>query len=146
MSNKTLKKAIKRVNKSKEEISADMAHSQKVTHMKEIVSTIFPIVEKVDTIYDAQTVVNALSGFIAALLEKKVLDIKLSELKLDLSTEDDSKIKTAILDIVESMKDESAQEISETLERFGSTLSKLGAHKFLMNPMTEIKLEDLVAK
>lgn len=146
MSTKTLKKAIKRVNKSKEEISAEMVHTAKVNHMKEIVKNLFPIVEKVDTIYDAQTVVNALSGFIAALLEQEVVKIKLSQINIDLSKEEDSKIKTAILEVVDLFKDESAQEMTETLERFGSTLSKLGAHKFLQKPMSEITIDDLLAK
>lgn len=146
MSNKTLKKAIKRINKSKEEIQADMTHTAKTNHLKEVVRNMFPSLEKVDTIYDAQTTVNALSGFITALIEKKVLEIRLSDLVIDLSKEEDSKIKTAILEIIETMKDESAQELSETLERFGSTLGKLGAHKFLEKPMTEITIDDILSK
>lgn len=146
MSTKTLKKAIKRVNKSKEEISTEIAHTEKTNHLKEVVRSMFPVLEKVDTIYDSQTTVNALSGFITALIEKKVSDIKLSDLEIDLSKEEDSKIKTAILEIMELMKDENAQELSETLERFGSTLGKLGAHKFLEKPMNEITIDDILSK
>lgn len=145
MSTKTLKQAVKRINKSKDQIAADIAHAEKVNHMKEIVKTLFPFLEKVETIYDAQTAVNALSGFITAHIEKKVLDIKLNDIEIDLSKEADSPIKTAILDMMESMKDESAQELSETLERLGSTFGKFGAHKFLQQPMNTVTVNDIIA-
>ncbi len=147
MSNQTLKKAIKRVkNKTKEEIAGDMKMQEKVKQIKEMVRLIFPVIEKVDTVYDAQTVVNALSGFIAALIESKVALIKLQELDIDLSKEEDSKIKTAILGIMDLMKDESAQELSETLERLGTTLQQYIVHKHMSAPMETIKIDDLVSK
>lgn len=146
MSNKTLKKAVKRVNKSKEQILNDMDHAKKVAHIKEMVRQLFPLVENVDTVYDAQTAVNALSGFIAAHIENKVALIKLSELPIDLSGEEDSKIKTSIVAIMELFKDESAQELSETLERLGSTLQQFIVHTHMSAPMNTIKIDDLVSK
>lgn len=146
MSNSKLKKSIKRVNKTKEQITTDIAHTKKVAHIKELVRSIFPLVEKVDTVYDAQTVVNALSGFITAHIENKVAEIKLSELPIDLSKEEDSKIKTAIESLIELMKDESAQELSETLERLGTTLQQFIIHKHMSEPMTTITIDELVSK
>lgn len=146
MSTKTLKKAIKRVNKSKQEVVSDIKAQEKVKHIKEVVRSIYPSVEALDSVYDAQTAVNALSGFIAAHIENKVALIKLSELPIDLSTEPDSKIKTAIISIMELMKDESAQELSETLERLGTTLQQYIVHKHMSEPMETIKIDDLVSK
>ena len=60
-----------RINKSKEQILADMASKQKVEHIKEVVRKVFPLL-KVPTIYDGQTTLNALTGFIKADLEEKI--------------------------------------------------------------------------
>lgn len=142
---KTLKKAIKKVNKSKEEITAEMKHIQKVAEIKDMVTKIYPSLEGVETIYDAQTVVNALSGFIEAHIAKKLNEIPLSALDIDLSAEEDSKIKTAILAIMETMKDKSANELSETLERLGKTLSQYSAHTFMKQPISTITIKDILA-
>jgi hypothetical protein len=142
---KSLKKSVKRINKSKEEISEDIKHAEKVAHMKEVVKAIYPLLEGQDTIYDGQTVVNALSGFITAHIEKKVLDIKMSDLEIDLSKEEPSKIKSSIVDIIALMQNESAQELTETLERLGRALSQYSANTFMKKPMAEIKIEDIVA-
>lgn len=146
MSNQTLKKAIKRVNKTKKEIVNDMQMQDKVKHIKEVVRNIFPMIEKLDSVYDAQTAVNALSGFISAYIEQRVAVIKLSELPIDLSKEEESNIKTAILEIMELLKDESAQEVSETLERLGTTLQQYIIHTHMTQPMSSIKIDDLVSK
>lgn len=145
MSNKSLKKAVKRVNKSKEQISEEIKYTEKVTHLKEIVKQIFPVIANVDTIYDAQTVVNALSGFIEAHITNKLNEVKLSEITIDLSKEEESKIKTAIEQLVAMFPDESANELSETLERFGKSLSQYAAHTFMKQPMEILKVEDIVA-
>ena len=145
MAIKTLKKAIKKINKSKEEISADMLHIKKVAEIKEMVANIYPSLEGVDSIYDAQTVVNALAGFIEAHMQKKLNEVPLSALDIDLSKEEDSKIKTAILAIMETMKDKSANEVSETLERLGKTLSQYSAHTFMKQPISTITIKDILA-
>ena len=111
-----------------------------------MVRQLFPKLENVDSIYDAQTVVNALAGFIDAHVEKKVAEIKLKEIEIDLSKEEESKIKTAILEIIEMFPEESAQELSESLEKLGTALGKFAADKFLKQPMSTITVDDLVTK
>lgn len=143
---KKLKQTVKRINKSKDEIASDIAHARKVAHIKDVVREIFPKVAEMESIYDAQTVVNALSGFIEAHIEKKLGDIKLSEITIDLSKEEDSAIKTAMIALIESFQAEGAKELAETLERFGRTLSSYGADKFLKNPMNTITIDDILAK
>ena len=134
-----------RKNKSKTEITEDMKRTQKVAHMKEVVSKVFPLL-KVPTIYDAQTTLNAVSGFIKADLEEKLEAIKLNTVEINLSKETDSEIKTAMLAIIEEFKDEPAQELSATLERLGRAFGEFGSIKFLKNPMDDIKLEDILAE
>lgn len=110
-----------------------------------MVKKVFPLLN-VDTVYDGQTVVNALAGLIAVEIEKKVADVKLSEIKIDLSEEKDSKVKDAMLGIIGIFQEESAQELSETLERLGDTLQAYGAHKFLRGEMSTVKLSDILSE
>jgi hypothetical protein len=140
-----IKKAAKRKNLSKEEIARVMTASEANAHVKEIIEKIFPHLEGLDSIYDAQTVVNALSGFISAHIEEKLLTIKLNEIKVDLSKEEDSKIKTAVLKLEEIFQDEKAKTLSSILDRFGRTLAEYGANKFLKEPMSTITLKDILA-
>ena len=142
---KTLKKSLKRINKTNEEIKSTFQQQERINHMKDVVKAIFPKIEGIDTIYDAQTVVNALSGFITAHLQKKILDIKLKDIDIDLSNEEDSQIKTAILEIIETNQEESAEELSKILEKFGQALSQFSATKFMKQPMSEITIKDIVA-
>src|SRR5574343_353676 len=139
---KKLKSAVKRINKSKDQIQYELAQKEKVEKLKNMVRHVFPHLENQDSIYDAQTVVNALSGFIQALLEPEIAKIKLSQLdiKTHLDKEEDSKIKDAIIDIARLMSNESAEELAETLERLGQTLSQYSAHTFMKKPMSEVKL------
>lgn len=140
-----MKNPLKRKNLSKEQITEQLANEQKIAHIKQIVRTAFPVIEKVDTVYDAQTTVVALAGLIEAEVENKVKQIKLSEITIDLSKEEDSKIKKAIQKLYDMFPDECAQEFSETLERLGSTLQAHVANEGMKGKM-KIKADDLVSK
>ncbi len=142
MSNKMQKP---RTNKSKEQILLEMKQMEKVKHIKEVVRKVYPLLD-VDTIYDAQTVLNAIQGFVKVDLEERLDQIKLSDLKLDFSKEKDSKIKTAMQAIVEVMKEEPADEFSQTIERLSRAFSDFGAQKFLKNPMTDLKIDEILAE
>ena len=142
---KKLKQAIKKVPKTKEELKSDIARNIKVEHIKNTIRKIYPVIEKTDSIYDGQTVVNALGGFIMAHIENESAKFKLSDLPIDLSKEDDSKIKTAIEEIMKLMKDEPAKELASTLERLGKTMGDFSAHEFLKNKMEELPLNKILA-
>jgi len=130
---------------SKEELVAQMQHKQNVEHIKQVVRDIWPYLADQDTIYDAQTVANALSGFISAHIEKKVNEIKVVDLPIDLSKEKDSKIKSAIESIMKLLENESAKDTAATLERLGKTFSEYSANKMLKQPMDTITVNDIVA-
>lgn len=144
MAKTPIKKAAKRNNLSKDEIKSQLEMDTKVNHLKDVIRSLFPHLETLDTIYDAQTVVNALSGFISAHVEKKLSEIKLSDVSIDLSKEEDSKIKTSIEALIELLQDEPAKDLSQTLERLGKAFSELGAHNFLKKSMSEISVTDIV--
>ncbi len=141
-----IKKAAKRQNATKEDLEVQIRATQANEHIKEICKEIFPHLEGLDTIYDAQTAVNALSGFIMAHVENKLCTIKMNEITIDLSKEEDSKIKDTVLKLAELLKDEPAKSLSSVLDRMGQVFSRLGAEKFLKQPMTDITIDDIIAK
>lgn len=133
-----------RINKTKEQIQAEMKHKEKVAHMKDVVRRIFPLLS-VPTIYDAQTTLNAITGFIKADLEEKMDKVKVIDTTIDLSKEKESEIKTAMLAIIEEFKDEPADEFAQTIDRLSRAFSEFGSSKFVKNPISDIKLEDILA-
>lgn len=135
----------KRKNLNKDQIKEQIANEQKIARLKEIVNKAFPSIEDMDSIYDAQTVVNALAGLISVEIEKEVESIKLSSIIIDLSEEKDGKIKSAIEDLVSKFQDESAQVFSETLERIGTTLQAYVSNEGMKAKM-DIKIEDILSK
>lgn len=135
----------KRIPKSKEELKAQMAHLQMIEHQKKVVRMIFPVLADMKTIYDAQTVVNALSGFIKAALAEKQTQYKVRDFDIDLSKEKKSAVKDKVIEVCELLAGENADDVTALLDRFGSGLGQYGAKKYLENPMKVIKMEDFVA-
>ncbi len=135
---------MKRTNITKAQIENEMAQKQKVEHIKAVVRKVYPLLD-VDSIYDAQTVLNAIQGFIKVDLEERLDKIKLSDLNLEFEKEKDSKIKSAMQAIVKEMADEPADDFSQTIERLSRAFADFGSQKFLKNPMSELKIEDILA-
>jgi|ERR1700761_2272178 len=136
---------VKRVNKSKEEIAAQMKYQQEIEHQKKLARAMFPILSSIETIYDAQTAVAALAGFIKADMEDKIAALKVQDLEIDLSKEEDSPIKTAMLELRKLFDGESADDSAKLLERFGDTLAKYASKEYMKNPMDIIKMDDFIA-
>lgn len=136
---------VKRINKSKEEIAAQMKYNQEIEHQKKLARAMFPILSSQETIYDAQTVVAALAGFIKADMEDKIAALKVKDLEIDLSKEKDSPIKTAMLELRKLFEKESADDAAKLLERFGTTLSQYSSKEYMKNSMDTIKMDDFIA-
>lgn len=146
----------KRTNKSKDEILYDIRQKEqierdetkrkdKVDREKALCKLIWPFIETQDTIYDAQTVLNALSGYITFSLTKKYEDIKVSNLDLDFTKEPESKLKTAIVSLAGLVALEGAKDSASLLERFGKTLAQYGSSQYLKKPMATLKMKDIIA-
>ena len=136
----------KRANKNKQEIAAEMNMKEVVKKERELAGIIFDAIKDQDSIYDAQTAVNALAGYIKYELNMKQHSLVLNDLLVDLKNEKDSKVKTAIERLKSELQGEKALDTAELLERFGKNLVLFGADKYMKNPMSIIKLEDFVAK
>ncbi len=134
----------KRINKTKEEISQDMIHIEKVKKLKTLVREIFPLLSKQESVYNAQTVVTALSGYINADIEEKNKKLKISDLSIDLSNEADNEITNAMLAIKELIQDEMAEDTSSLLEKLGQAFSAQGAEVFLKGPVSNVDIEDII--
>ena len=136
--------APKRVNKTKDEIAKEMAHKAKVEKQKALARRMFPLLE-VETIYDGQTALNALSGYIKFEMAVRESKLKINDLLLDLKKEPDTQITKVMEALKAEFQDEPAKELSELMERMANTLQSFIARKYVNNPMSEIKMEDIVA-
>lgn len=135
----------KRVNKTKPEILEEMRRKDKVNREKALCKLIWPHIENQETIYDAQTVLNALSGYITFNLQKKQDEIKVSDINLDFSKEPESKLKVAIVELSRLLSLESAKDTASLLERFGKTLAQYAAAQYLKNPMKDLNMGEIIA-
>ena len=106
----------------------------------------FPLLANQKSIYDAQTVLAALSGYAKASLDKKLQEILLGDLDIDLSHEDSSEIKTSMLNLLDLLAAENAKDMLMLMDRFGDTLAQYSAHEFMKKPISEIKVDMIVAK
>jgi hypothetical protein len=131
-----------KVNKTKAEVAAQKAD---VERQKALVRAIWPFIAEGLTVYDAQTVTNAVGGFIKYEIERRNADLKVSDLVIDVSNEKDTSIKVAMEKILDLVKDEKAADLAQLLERLGKNLGMYSAHVFMKQNMSVLKVEDIVA-
>jgi len=134
-----------RTNKTKSEIVSDMKSKQKVEKQKALARKVFPLLKDQKSIYDAQTVLNAVSGFIKDGLEIEQAKLRVGEVEIDLSKEKKSVIKTAVEEVLAFVRDEKAKDTANLLEKLGNAFAQFGASKFLKGKMSEITIKDIVA-
>ena len=135
-------------NKSKDQLLREMAmvkkQKDKLDKEKFIAKTVFPFVENLKTIYDAQTAFNAASGFVQYGLLAAEEKIKVSDLQMDLSKLKKDEVSAAVKQMIEACKDVDAKTTAVLLERMGQKLVEFVANKGLKEKMT-IKTKDFVA-
>lgn len=136
---------MKRINKSKVEIAQLAAQKADVERQKKLVRAIWPFIAKDLTVYDAQTVANAVGGFIKFEMQRKLEALKVSDLLIDVSNEKDTPIKEAMIGVLEVFKDEKANDSAQLLERLGKTLGAYSAHVYMKQNMSVLTVENIVA-
>lgn len=134
-----------RVNKNKDEIAAQMKQDARIARQKVLARLIFPFIEDQKTIYNAQTVVMAASGFIKAAVAQRMTELVVKDLAIDLSKEDDGPIKSAVQALLGLLQTENADDAAALLERFGNGLGQFSSKKYMENPMNIIPIDDFVA-
>ena len=135
----------KRVNKSKDELKAQMEHNNKIAKQKIIARKIFPFVKGFKTIYAAQTAVQAVAGFIKLGIANQMIALDVKSLEFDLSKEKSGPIKDAMLAIHSELLNENADDAVALLERFANGLGQFSASAFMKNPMSKIKEDEFIA-
>ncbi len=133
-----------RVNLSKEEIANKIKQDAKVTKMVSLVKLMWPYFDGLDSIYDAQTVCNAIAGYVEFGMKLKEDEMKVSDLGIDLAKEKESKIKTSMLSILGLIEIENPKDIITLTRKVADTLGQYGANEFLKGPMSGIKVTDIV--
>jgi len=135
---------VKRTNKTKEEIKREMDNIERVKAQKIIVTKVFDKLGNQKSVYDAQTVVTALAGYINAEINAKIEKINISDINIDLSKEEESEILTAMKEIKEMLGDEPAEVTGALLEKLGQAFSHFGASEFLKGPVTAIDINKII--
>lgn len=132
--------------KSKGEVEAGIKLVQSVQRTKVLARMIYPYLEGLDTVYDAQTAVNAASGHIKYGLVKAEDKLKISDLEMDLKTGKDSAVKQAVIHILTMFEHEPASEIQKVLELMGNKFPEHVATVGLKQPMASIPMNDFIAE
>ncbi len=135
---------LKRVNKSKDQITQEMERNALLLRYKNMAARLFPLLQT-DTIYDAQTALDAVSGFTKYELSEKEASFKMNDLALDFSEQPKGKITDVMNAIKVELQNESAKEAADFLELFSKTFSQYGASHFVKKSMSEIKSSDILA-
>jgi len=133
-----------RVNKTKAEIAAKMKQDAKVAKMVSLVKLFWPYLDTLDSIYEAQTALNAAGGYIELGIKIKEDELTVKDLNIDLSKEEESKIKTALTSILGLLEIENARDMVTLTRKAADMLGQYGANEFLKGPMTSIKVTDIV--
>lgn len=135
---------------NKADVAAAMAQQQKqtarVAREKTLVKMMWPIIEQLKTIYDAQTLLSAFAGFVSYDIEKKANEVKVSDVTIDLSKEKDAKMKDAMEKLAGLMAGEPAKDAANLARRFADTIAQYSAQTFMKQKMKSVKLTDFLAE
>ena len=135
-----------RQNKSKDEIAANMAHTQKIERTKVLVRLMFPFIEEQKSIYDAQTVCAAAAGYIKQELNLKTTNIIVKDLLIDLSNDKGDKVlKDAVENLINLFQTEKADDAIQVLDRVARGLGEFSSAAYMKNPMKVIKIDEFIA-
>jgi hypothetical protein len=134
----------KRIPKSKDQVKAEMLLKQDVAQEKKLAQMIFPYLQKMDTVYDAQTLLHGISGYIHHQLENKMNEFKVNDLPVDVSQEKEGVFRDMFEQLLILLKDEKADHTIKFMKRYGDMLGYYASKEYLKNPMSIIKEEDLI--
>ena len=135
----------KQTRLSKKQLEEELARTQKIQKQRTLARLLFPSVEQLETIYDAQTAFQSASGLIKYATLQKEMSFKVSDLAIDTSKDKETPVTFAVRNILELVRDEQAMEAMELIEMMGSKLPGYLAQKHLMDPMSSISAKEYIA-
>lgn len=133
----------RRANKA--EIAGALAYKAKIERQKTLARLLFPAVEQLPTVFDAQTAFGAAAGFIKQGLIEKEAALKVSDLNLSVEKVEKGPIKDAIAHLLEATRSESAKDALEIIDAMGNKLGQFLAQKHMKDPMTEVPAAEYIA-
>lgn len=139
------KSADGQARKGKQEVAALLKQRADINRQRTIARMVFPAVEQLDTVYDAQTVFNAVSGHIKYGLLLKENELKIADLAIDMEKGKDSPVKHAVNSILQMLKDEPANDMAKLIDMMGQKLPEFLANKFLKGPMSTVTAAEFIA-
>lgn len=134
-----------RENLSKQQLAQQAKQNEKVNRAKEMARTAFSLLKDIPTIYDAQTVFNAVTGHLMYGMEIAEAKLTVGMLDIDMDTGKDSAVKTAVEAILAALKDANAKEARSLMDEIGNKLPQYVAQQHMQDPMT-ITAEEFIAK
>lgn len=135
----------KRINKEKDQIKAEMLLKQEIAVEEKISRLVFPILQRQNTIYEAQTILHGLAGYIHHAIENATNKLTVSDLSVDVSKEKEE-IGKAINEIYDIVKDQKADLMAKFLKRYGDMLGYYGAQQYLKQPASDLDEDELIVK
>jgi hypothetical protein len=131
--------------KSKEEVVSELKRKANIDHQRVTARLIFPFLEGLPTVYDAQTAVNAAAGYIRYDLQRKQSALKVTDLDIDLTKEKATVLKTAVEHILSQLSTENAEDAASILELMGNKLPQHVSLVGMKEPMSTVKMDDFIA-
>lgn len=134
---------------NKAQIIEQMKSKKLVKHQIDLAKKMFPHLTKDNSIYDAQTALNATAGYITLAFKDKISEITISDIlpaiKKAIKAENKSAIKTSMEEMIVILEKEPAQNAVALLERFGNILGVYSMREFMKQPMSSIKSEEIIS-
>ena len=132
-------------SKTKQELANEAKRIAYVNKQKYLARKIFPLIQSQKTVYDAQTALMAVGGYVKTALVQKMLETKVSDLKIELANEKQKEIKKAMDEILAAVQGDEAEDVEKILMMMGDRLAQFGANKFLKQPMSEVSADEFIA-
>lgn len=138
--------APKQPKRTKAEIQTELEQVQKIQKQRVLARLLFPSVEQLETIYDAQTAFTAAAGHIKYGMMKAENALKVGDVEMDLDKGKDGPMKHAVTSMIELVRDEPANEAMRLLEQMGAKLPEFLAQRHLSDPMSTISAKEYIAE
>ena len=129
----------------KEELVKQAEAKSRIDHQKALARLVFPAVEQLKTVYDAQTVFNAVAGHIKYGLILKENSHKVSDLTIDMEKGKESDVKHAVRSILGLLEEENAKNAGDLLELMGAKLPEFLANRALKGDMSTVTAQEFIA-
>lgn len=123
-----------------------MARNANIQKSKVLARLLFPAVEQLATVYDAQTAFNAASGIIKQKLDEKLEEYTVGSLELDIEKVPEGPIKHAIKSMLELVENEKAGDAMQLIGLMGQKLPEFIVSQHIKDPMSSISAKEYISE